>query len=61
MQGNTVDFVLKMPFSLILETKKSKKWLASLRVLRTERASEIRFFWGVFRGSDIGELMFRVA
>lgn len=30
MQGKSVDFVLKMPFSLIVETKKSKKWLGWL-------------------------------
>ena len=30
MQGNTVDFVLKMPFSLIVESKKSKNWLGWL-------------------------------
>ena len=30
MQGNTVDFVLKMPFSLIVETKKSQNWLGWL-------------------------------
>lgn len=34
MQGNMIDFVLKMPFSLIVETKKSKKWLGYLDEIR---------------------------
>ena len=33
MQGNTVDFVLKMPFSLIVESKKSKNWLGRVDVV----------------------------
>ncbi|RAP34947.1 hypothetical protein DID80_07010, partial [Candidatus Marinamargulisbacteria bacterium SCGC AAA071-K20] len=30
MQGNTVDFVLKMPFCLIVKTKESENWLGWL-------------------------------
>ena len=36
MQGKSIDFVLKMPFSLIVETKKSKNWLGTLQFLRTD-------------------------
>ncbi|MBT6120821.1 hypothetical protein HOH45_05075 [bacterium] len=61
MKENEVDFVLKMPFSLIVETKESKNWLASLRVLRTERVSEIRCFQEMFAQSDVNELMLKVA
>lgn len=38
-----------------------EKWLTSLRVLRTERASEIRCFRELVRGADVGELMLKVA
>ncbi|MBD97323.1 hypothetical protein CL648_00780 [bacterium] len=61
MQGNTVDFVLKMPLSLLVKTKKNKNWLGFVCVFRTERASEIRCFQDVVRGSDVGELMLKVA
>jgi hypothetical protein len=43
MQGNTVDFVLKMPFSLIVETKKSKHWLGTVEHFRTFLVSMNRF------------------
>ena len=46
---------------LIIKTKKSKNWLASLRVLRTERISEIRYFQEVFKDSNVNELMLKVA
>jgi hypothetical protein len=44
-----------------VKNEHEEKWLASLRVLRTERASEIRCFQEIFRGSDVGELMLKVA
>jgi len=36
-------------------------WVASLRVLRTERISEIRCFQEVFAISNVNELMLKVA
>ncbi len=37
------------------------QWLASLRVLRTERITEIRCFQEVFALSNVNELMLKVA
>jgi len=44
-----------------VKNEHEEKWLASLRVLRTSRAGEIRVFREVFRGSDVGELILKVA
>jgi hypothetical protein len=44
-----------------VKNEHEENWLASLRVLRTESASEIRCFQEVFREAGVGELMLKVA
>lgn len=61
MQGNTVDFELKMPFSLIVESKKSENWLGMVSQMRTKYGYEVRFFREIIESSNVNDLMLKVA
>ena len=55
------DAYLNLGNDVINKKQFREFWLASLRVLRTKRASEIRCFQEIFRGSNVEALMLKVA